>query len=299
LDAPTAAYAAGVAVSEAERLLVRSGERTVLNEDIARRMGQGTFLHVASLCSRRESAPVLPRKPKAAPPRLTLELTDRALDLVHRRRRIDGLEQTLFLPGPLIRRLLTAELTVRSEARYDIAGSGWTPTSVSAAVAHARAGRRTSAETARVRELLREFHHGRQPDEEFDQLSATVCQIWAARYSPTATELVIPEMGELRTLLRWCKALGMPDQYIELRVPKEHQQAVELQRIAEEHGLPAEAIRRTGRLRLAQDRVRGLARQRVGFLVHQNPLGPLTGMNQFHRVMFTLCTYLQTLDTHA
>ena len=36
LDAPTAAYAAGVAVSEAERLLARSGERTVLSEDIAR-----------------------------------------------------------------------------------------------------------------------------------------------------------------------------------------------------------------------------------------------------------------------
>ena len=73
----------------------------------------------------------------------------------------------------------------------------------------------------------------------------------------------------------------------------------ELRRIAEEHGLPAEAIRRTSRLRLAQDRVRGLARQRVGFLLRENPLGPLTGMNQFHRVMFTLCTYLQTLDAHA
>ena len=52
-------------------------------------------------------------------------------------------------------------------------------------------------------------------------------------------------------------------------------------------------------LRLAQDRVRGLARRRVGFLLRENPLGPLTGMNQFHRVMFTLCTYLKTLEAHA
>ena len=194
---------------------------------------------------------------------------------------------------------LTPSSRCASEARYDIAGSGWTPTSVSTAVAHARAGRRTSAETARVRELLREFHQGKQHDGEFDQLSATVCQIWAARYSPTATELVIPDLGELPTLLRWCKAIGLPDQCIEVRVPEDHQQSAELLRIAEEHGLPAEAIRRTSRLRLAQDRVRGLARQRVGFLLRENPLGPLTGMNQFHRVMFTLCTYLQTLDAHA
>ena len=115
LDAPTAAYASGVAVSDTERLFARSGERTCLSEDIARLLGQGKFIHVATLCSRRESAPILPRKPKTAPPRLTPELTDRALDLVHRRRRVDGLEQTLFLPGPLIRRLLTAEFTVRNE----------------------------------------------------------------------------------------------------------------------------------------------------------------------------------------
>src|ERR1700676_3709257 len=106
--------------------------------------------------------PSCPGNPTPPPPRLPPELTDRALDLMHRRRRVDGLEQTLFVPGPLIRQLLTAELTVRERARYDIAGSGWTPTSVSTAVAHARAGRRTSAETARVRELLREFHQGTQ-----------------------------------------------------------------------------------------------------------------------------------------
>jgi hypothetical protein len=187
---------------------------------------------------------------------------------------------------------------VRQAARYDIAGSGWTPTSVSTAVAHARAGRRTSAETARVRELLRELQQGTQHRSEFDQVTATVCRIWASRYTPTATELVLPDLGELSSLLQWCKALGLPDRCIEVRVPEDHQQSAELLRIAEEQGLSGVAIRSTSRLRLAQDRVRGLARQRVGFLLRENPLGPLTGMNQFHRVMFTLCTYLQTLDAH-
>jgi len=45
--------------------------------------------------------------------------------------------------------------------------------------------------------------------------------------------------------------------------------------------------------------VRGLARQRVGVLLRENPLGPPTGMNQFRRVMFTLCTYLRTLEAQA
>ena len=298
MDAPTAAYASGVAVSDTERLFARSGERTVLSEDAARLLSQGKFIHVATLCSRRESAPILPRKPKTAPPRLTPELTDRALDLVHRRRRVDGLEQTLFLPGPLIRRLWTAEFMVREEARYDIAGSGWTPTSVSTAVAHARAGRRTSAETARVRQLLREFHQGKQYGGEFDQLTATVCGIWAARYTPTATELVVPDSGELSSLLRWCKdrPAGAMHRSPGARGSSAIRRAPAHRRRTR---TPGQTIRRTSRLRLAQDRVRGLARQRVGFLLRENPLGPLTGMNQFHRVMFTLCTYLQTLDAHV
>src|SRR6202158_1574971 len=254
LDAPTAAYASGVAVSDAERLFARSGGRTVLSEGAARLLSQGKFIHVATLRSRRESAPILPRKPKPAPSRLTPELTDRALDLVHRRRRVDGLEQALFVPGPLIRRLLTAEFTVRQRARYDIAGSGWTPTSVSTAVAHARAGRRTFAETARVRQLLRELHQGKQYDGDFDQLSATVCGIWAARYSPTATELVVPDPAELSALLRWCKVIGLPEECIEVRVPDDHLQSNELRRIAEEHGLPAQAIRLTSRVRLSNGR---------------------------------------------
>ena len=170
---------------------------------------------------------------------------------------------------------LKAEFTVREKARYDIAGSGWTPTLVSTAVVHARAGRRTSAETARVHELLREFHQGKQHDGEFGELPATVCGIWASRYSPTATELVVPDPAELSALLRWCKVMGLPDKYIEVRVPdKNHLQSNELRRIAEEHGLPAEAIRRTSRLRLAQDRVRGLARTAAGLPPSRKPPRP-------------------------
>ena len=62
-----------------------------------------------------------------------------------------GWSKRCFFPVRSFGGCLTAEFTVRREARYDIAGSGWTPTSVSAAVVHARAGRRTPAETARVR----------------------------------------------------------------------------------------------------------------------------------------------------
>ena len=68
MDVPTLAYAAGVAVSDAERLMTGSDERSALSEDTARSLGQGKFVHVATLCSRRESSPVLPRKPKVAPP---------------------------------------------------------------------------------------------------------------------------------------------------------------------------------------------------------------------------------------
>jgi hypothetical protein len=147
--------------------------------------------------------------------------------------------------------------------------------------------------------LLREVHDSGHDDDELDQLSATVCRIWASRYTPTATELVLPDMCELSSLIQWCKAVGLPAQCIEIRVSEDIEQSAELKRLAEEHRLPALAIRVTSRLRLTQDRVRGLARQRVGFLLRENPLGPLTGMNQFHRVLFTLSTYLQTLEADA
>jgi hypothetical protein len=150
-----------------------------------------------------------------------------------------------------------------------------------------------------VRYLLRALNVGGLDLGGLDQLTAGVCRIWTSRYTPTATELVLPDMCELSSLIQWCKAVGLPEQCIEVRVPQDHQQSEELQRIAEEHGLPAQAIRSTSRLRLTQDRLRGLARQRVGFLLRENPLGPLTGMNQFHRVMFTLSTYLQTLEAGA
>ena len=297
LDVPTLAYAGGLSVSDAQGLIARSADRTVLSDDTVRSLAQGGVVPVETLCSRSEAPPVLPRKPKAAPARLTPELTDRALDLVHRRRRVDGLEQTLFLPGPLIRRLLAAEFMVREQARYDIAGSGWTPTPASAAVAHSRAGQRTPAETTRVRAFLRGPF--RQDFGRLGQLAANACRIWTSRYTPTATELVLGDTRELAALLEWSRAVGLPSQSIEIRVPGAVDPPEDLQRIAAEHSLPPQAIQRTRRLRLAQDRLRGLARQRLGFLLRENPSGPLTGMNQFHRVMFTLATYLQTLDTAA
>ena len=110
---------------------------------------------------------------------------------------------------------------------------------------HSRAGQRTSAETARVRQLLRALNAGGQHVEEFDQLTAGVCRIWASRYTPTATELVLPDTEELSSLLHWCKVIGLPNQYIEVRVPEDSEPSAELRRIAEEHGLPAEAIRAT------------------------------------------------------
>jgi hypothetical protein len=299
LDVPTLAYAAGLAVSDAQGLSARSGEQIKLSEDITRSLCQGRFIPVATLCSRCDSPPVLSRRPKTPPTQLTPELTDRALDLVHRRRRVDGLEQTLFLPGPLIRQLLTAEFVVREHAHYDIAGSGWTPTSASGAVAHSRAGQRTPAETTRVRAFLQAPNAFMEDFDGLNQLTVDVCRIWAARYSPTATELVLGDTREVLALLEWCRAVGLPSQSIEIRVPEGIEPSEDLQRIAADHGLPPQAIQRTSRLRLAQDRLRGLARQRLGFLLRENPLGPLTGMNQFHRVMFTLSTYLRTLETGA
>src|SRR5262249_40555629 len=140
------------------RHVPRAAGPTALSEEVAHTLSQGEFVKVATLSVQRNSPPVLPRKLTAAPPRLTPELADRALDLAHRRRRIDGLEQTLFLPGPLLGGLLPAGLGGGEEARYDVADSGWTPPAASTAVRHSRAGRRTPAETARVRELLRRLN---------------------------------------------------------------------------------------------------------------------------------------------
>ena len=299
MDLPTLAYAAGLSLTEIGRRVPHAAGRTALSEEVAHTLSQGEFVKVATLSVQRNSPPVLPRKPTATPARLTPELADRALDLAHRRRRIDGLEQTLFLPGPLIRRLLSAELAVREEARYDVADSGWTPTAASTAVRHSRAGRRTPAETARVRELLRRLNERCQVGGELGELSEGIASLWASRYAPTATELVLPDANELGALLRWCNAVGLPEACIEVRVPEDVPNLVDIGRIAAEHGLSVETVRRVRRLRLAQDRVRGLARQRIGFLIRENSTGPLTGMNQFHRVMFALRAYFRAREAGA
>jgi len=134
---------------------------------------------------------------------------------------------------------------------------------------------------------------------ELGELSEGIASLWASRYAPTATELVLPDANELGALLRWCNAVGLPEACIEVRVPEDVPNLVDIGRIAAEHGLSVETVRRVRRLRLAQDRVRGLARQRIGFLIRENSTGPLTGMNQFHRVMFALRAYFRAREASA
>src|SRR6266850_3215545 len=147
----------------------------------------------------------LPPRPVPPEPGLDPALADRALDLAHRRRRLDGVEQTLLMPAAQVQALFISEFGARQRAGYDIKDSGWQPTDASRALLHERAGSRSPAETARVQRFLRGLAT-RLDDARFMQLTRNACRAWQERYRADRTPLVLGSLEEVSVLLEWCLA---------------------------------------------------------------------------------------------
>jgi hypothetical protein len=179
LDRATLTYASGVPLPQSAAF--GHGRRIGIDEALVRRLHRGQFEDIGKHAWPGKWTPALPPRPTPAEPRLDPALADRALDLAHRRRRLDGVEQTLLLPAARIQALFVSEFDVRLRAGYDIKDSGWQPTDASLALLHERAGSRSPAETVRVQPFLRQLN-SRLADEPFMQLTRDACQAWQTRY---------------------------------------------------------------------------------------------------------------------
>ena len=292
LDRATLTYASGVALPQ--RAALAHGRRIGIDEALVRRLHRGRFDDIGKLAWPGSWKPALP--PRAVPPESPLDpaLADRALDLAHRRRRLDGVEQTLLLPAAQIQALFVSEFEVRQRAGYDIKDSGWQPTDASLAMLHERAGSRSPAETTRVQGFLRGLA-GRFEDQRFVQLTRQVCRTWQARYRADRTPLVLGSLEEVSVLLQWCLAAGMPASCLELRVPEDEGEALGMdavrRHLRDGQGLEGVAVV-AGAVSLARAQYRGQGRQRIGFILRENTQAELTQMNQFHRVMHVLSAWL-------
>lgn len=292
LDRATLTYAAGLPLPE--RAAFRHGRRIGIDEAIVRCLHRGRLDDIGKRAWTGPWKPALP--PRAVPPapRLDPALADRALDLAHRRRRLDGVEKTLLMPAAQIQALFVSEFEVRQSAGYDIKDSGWQPTAASLALLHKRAGSRSPAETARVQRFLRGLT-ARFDDERFMQLTRNVCRAWQARYRADRTPLVLGSLEEVSVLLEWCMAVGMPADCLELRIPKDEAElaldsAAVRRHLRDMEGLGPVAVV-AGTVPLARAQYRGQGRQRIGFILRENTRGALTQMNQFHRVMHVLSAW--------
>lgn len=291
LDRATLTYVSGVALPQSTALA--HGRRIGIDEALVRRLHRGRFDDIGKMAWQGTWKPALP--PRVVPPESPLDpaLADRALDLAHRRRRLDGVEQTLLLPAALIEALFVSEFEVRQRAGYDIKDSGWQPTDASLAMLHERAGSRCPAETARVQPFLRGLA-SRFGDEQFVHLTRDACRVWQARYRADRTPLVLGSLEEMSLLLQWCLAVGMPASCLELRVPEADGEAMNIDAVRQHLGaddLGAVAVV-AGRVPLARAQYRGQGRQRIAFILRENTQAELTQMNQLHRVMHVLSAWL-------
>ena len=292
LDRATLTYAAGVSLPE--RAALGHGRRIGIDEALVRRLHRDRFDNVGKRTWSGTWKPALPPRPTPAEPRLDPALADRALDLAHRRRRLDGVEQTLLMPAARIQALFVSEFGVRQSAGYDIRDSGWQPTDASLALLHERAGSRSPVETARVQPFLCGLT-ARLDDEWFVQLTRDACQAWQTRYRADRTPLVLGNLEEVAVLIRWCVAADLPTECLEIRVPKdEFESAPDVSAVSRD----LEALQGPGSVAvvacsvpLARSQYSAQGRQRIGFILRENNQAALTQMNQFHRVMHVLCAW--------
>lgn len=283
LDTVTAAYVCG-------RKVARSRHRVRLDDAWSHRhLATGAIEPLPRASSPRAPPTLPPRKPAASPPLEPLAV-DRLLELLHRRSRVDGLlAHRLMLEPEVIGQLLQHEFDCRESAGYDLADSGWHPTSSRAALQHARAGTRRPAETERVRGLLRQLAP-RLGDASWRARTRAAVEVWQRRYRATSTPVLVTSVQEARSILDWCECCGIRTEDLVVMTPDDGR-------------APADLLFLEGRyptlsapLAAARTQYRGQGRTRLGVQLRENDTGPLTQMTQLHRVLHVVATWLATVE---
>lgn len=283
LDTLTASYCCGQPVH-------RSRHRVTVDGAWASRHFAAGAIEPLPRAARPRAAPALP--PRRAAPSAALDplAVDRLLEQVHRRSRVDGLlAHRLMLRPDVIGQVLQQEFHCRESAGYDLADSGWHPSSSRTALRHARAGIRSPAETERVRGFLRQMS-SRLGDATWQTQAHAAVAVWQRRYRATATPVIVTTGDEAAAILTWCEASGVRADDLILMAP-------------DDGCVPADAERLTGRyptvqapLAAARSQYRGQGRTRLGVQLRENETGPLTRMTQLHRVFHVLATWLATME---
>lgn len=283
LGTVTAAYVCGQPVR-------RSRHRVQVNGAWASRHFAAGAIAALPRASRPRASAVLPPRRAAPSASLVPLVVDRLLEQVHRRSRVDGqLAHRLMLQPEVIGQLLQQEFHCRESAGYDLADSGWHPSSSRTVLRHARAGVRSPVETERVRGFLRQMssHLG---DATWQAQAHAAVAVWQRRYRATATPVIVTTGDEAAAILTWCEASGVRADDLIVMTP-------------DDGCVPADADRLTGRyptvrapLAAARSQYRGQGRTRLGVQLRENETGPLTQMTQLHRVFHVIATWLATTE---
>lgn len=283
LDAATAAYVCG-------RPVARSRHRIVMNAAWAVRHLVVGALKPLATGKAVSSQPVLPARKPAKTVSLDLLTVDRLLEQVHRRSRVDAmLAQRLMLDPTVIADLLRREFACREAAGYDLAVSGWHPTSSRAALNHVRAGSRRPVETERVRGFMRQMA-GLARDPGWRGLAKRAVDAWLRRYRATSTPILVASAQEAGALVDWCRASGVRTEDLLVLMPTDGGVPRDLDE------LDPSINRSEAQLGSARVQYREQGRVRVGIQLRENDVGPLTQMTQLHRVMHVLGTWLAVTE---
>lgn len=283
LDTVTAAHVCGQPVA-------RSSHRVRVDSVWASRHFAPGAIEPLPRESQPRAAPVLPPRTAAPSPPLEPLTVDRLLELVHRRSRVDGtLARRLMLQPAVIGQLLAHEFNCRESAGYDLADSGWHPTSGRTALRHVRAGARRPAETERVRGLLRRLAPCLGDDTWRASARAAVA-VWRRRYRATATPLIVTSGEEAASILAWCEACGVRTEDLMVMTPDDGQAPADLHLLAGRYRSVSTP------LGTARTQYRGQGRTRLGVQLRENEAGPLTQMTQLHRVFHVVATWLAATE---
>ena len=283
LDTLTASYICG-------RKVARSRHRVRLDDAWSQRHLAVGAIEPLPRASKPRAPPALPPSRPAASPPLEPLAVDRLLELVHRRSRVDGmLAHRLMLDPTVIGQLLQHEFDCRESAGYDLADSGWHPTSSRAALHHTRAGTRRPAETERVRGLLRQLAP-RLGDSQWRACTRAAVEVWQRRYRATSTPVLVISSQEASSILGWCEACGIRSEDLVVVTPDDGRAPTDADVLDGRYPtMPAP-------LGAARAQYRGQGRTRLGVQLRENDTGPLTQMTQLHRVLHVMATWLATTE---
>jgi integrase len=248
----------------------------------------------AMVCARRGPIVLPAGEPQVEVP-LRLRDIDRVLDIVHRRRGIDGLGALTMWPATQLSRLLATEHAVREASRYDIEASGWPATTATDSVSHVRAGRRMLHETRRVTPLLAQMEAYLESNE-FVRRSQSTCDLWRRYYRPDATPWVLPTLENVATAASWCLAIGVKHNQIAVRVPPDVDASIseEARSTCGLLGIARQpcAEKVLPRVRRASSAAASSSPVRFGFVILENDRGPVMRMTHLNRAMHVLTTWL-------